>query len=140
MSISREDLHGLILQRDSLDADGFFLLAHILKLLLGLDGLHNVVIVATKHTMSHYGVVFRKLGLNVAALAAAGRVVLLDALRPDKGHPEQLMDLRILQSAILDSCAKASASGAPVCVLFDDLTVRKQHFHRSFPFPLIFPL
>jgi hypothetical protein len=106
-----------------LDADGFFLLAHILKLLLGLDGQHNVILVATKHTMTHYGIVFRKLGLNVAALAGAGRVVLLDALRPDKSQPQQLMNLKILQSAILDSCAKASASGAPVCVLFDDLTV-----------------
>ncbi|KAG7674678.1 hypothetical protein Ndes2437B_g01123 [Nannochloris sp. 'desiccata'] len=71
--------------------------------------------------MAHYGFVFRKLGLNVAALAGAGRVVLLDALRPDKSQPQQLMNLRLLQSAIFDSCAKAAASGAPVCVLFDDL-------------------
>jgi len=130
MSITRADLHGLILQRDSLDADGFFLLAHILKLLLGLDGQHNVILVATKHTMTHYGIVFRKLGLNVAALAGAGRVVLLDALRPDKSQPQQMMDLKILHSAILDSCAKAAASGAPVCVLFDDLTVRT-HFRDN---------
>jgi hypothetical protein len=137
MPITRADLHGLILQRDSLDADGFFLLAHILKLLLGLDGQHSVVLVASKHTMPHYGIVFRKLGLNVAALAGAGRVVLLDALRPDKSHPQQLMNLRILHSAIIDSCAKVSASGAPVCVLFDDLTVRR-HFCRNANFTIYF--
>ena len=126
MAIRQEDLHGLVLLRDSLASDGGFLLAHILKLLLGLDGRHRVVLVAVRQTMVHYGTVFRKLGLNVSALAAAGRVVLLDALRPSRGHPEQLLDLRILHKAIADACAVKTTSlepPSPVCLLFDDLTV-----------------
>ena len=124
MAICREDLHGLLLIRDSLDADAGFLIGHLLKLLLGLDGIHSLVLITSKHTPSHYSVVFRKLGLNAASLAASGRVVVIDALRPVRDQPEELLDLRILQTAIREAFSKASAiSGAPVAVVFDDLTV-----------------
>lgn len=123
MSIAREDLHGLLLIRDSLDADGGFLLGHILKLLLGLDGRHFVLLVALKHTPAHYTLVFRKLGLNATSLAASGRVVLIDALRPVRGQPEELLELRMLHRAIGEASAKVASSGAPVAIIFDDLTV-----------------
>jgi KaiC/GvpD/RAD55 family RecA-like ATPase len=125
MALSADDLHGLLLIKDVVDSDAGFLVAHLLKLMLGLEGRHAVVLVACKHTMPHYAAVMRKLGVNLGAAAAAGRLVALDALRPSRDRPHQLMDLKVLFGAIEGACAEAAAAagGAPVALVFDDLTV-----------------
>lgn len=126
MAITAEDLHGLLVIKDAVDCDAGFLVAHLLKLMLGLEGRHAVVLVACRHTLPHYVTVMRKLGVNLGAAAAAGRVVALDALRPARDCPHQRMDLRVLGGAIEGACAEAAAAagGAPVALVFDDLTVR----------------
>lgn len=127
MALTAEDLHGLLLIKDAVDSDAGFLVSHLLKLMLGLEGRHAIVLVACKHTMPHYATVMRKLGVNLGGAAAAGRLVALDALRPSRDRPQQLMDLQVLFGAIEGACAEAAtaAGGAPVALVFDDLTVRQ---------------
>jgi len=128
MNLDRSDLHGLLLVRDGLDADGGFIIAHLLKLLLGLDGEHNVIMVACKHTSSHYASVMRKMGLNVGLLAQAERFVLLDSLRGLAHHPSKFVDLKALQTTLESASWGKGEGGPPVCIIFDDLMVIAERF------------
>ena len=123
MNLAREGLQGCILVRDSLDADGGFVLAHLLRLLLGIDSQHSVVVVALRHTASHYAQILRKISLNVGTLAAAGRFAVLDALRGPAQAPDQPQDLRMLLSALQAAAYASNSKGTPLCIIFDDLTV-----------------
>lgn len=143
MSFDKYDLHGLVLVKDALDADGGFFIAHALKLLLGLDSNHHVIVIATRNTPSHYAQVMKKLSLNVQQLTSSGRFVVLDALR---GGPslQSFIDLKQISHAIVSAVDASSISNRNLCIIFDDLSVRlfmycffSNHFHKvwveSFP-------
>lgn len=120
MSIDRTDFKGLLVVRDELNADGALLIAHALKLLLGIDGEHAVLLVAAKHTSTQYASVFRKLSLNASSLAASGRLVVLDALSSAK---HQLVSLQQLRVTIDDALKGLSRQQRPLCLVYDDLSV-----------------
>jgi len=123
MNLTGVDLHGLLLVRDALDADGAVVVAHLLKLLLGIDGKYNVVLVSSRHTSTHYSSVMRKLSLNVNALAQAGRFVLLDALGCSSQAPDQMVNLKIISDALHAALLANSKTERPLCIIFDDLSV-----------------
>lgn len=126
MAITAEDLHGLVLVRDCLDADGAFMLVHLLKLALGLDGQHNVLLVACRHTAVHYAHVLRKSGLAMASLVEAGRLAVVDSLRPPPPVQAgaQLTSLQALHRRIARAAAALQSGGQrPLLLALDDLTV-----------------
>lgn len=122
MAIVAEDLHGVLLIRDCLGADGAFVLAHILKLALGLDGHHAVVLVAARHTAPHYAQVLRKEGVSMAKAVEGGRLAVVDALRPPPGQAAQPTSLRALHTRIYRATGMLQ-SGWPLLLAIDDLTV-----------------
>ena len=126
MALDAYDLHGLVLVRDCLGADGAFVLAHILKLALGLDGVHNAVLVAARHTAAHYASVLRRSGLQMLQLVERGRLAVVDALRAPQDPAQQLTSLRALHKRVAKAAAALSAhtDPRPLLVVLDDLTVR----------------
>jgi hypothetical protein len=126
MALTAEDLRGLVLVRDCLGADGGFIVAHALKLGLGLDGGHSVLLVAARHTAPHYAMALRKAGVHLPQLVAAGRAAVVDAMRPAPGQAPaaQLTDLRALHRGMGKAAADLAQGQRPLLVVIDDLTVR----------------
>jgi len=126
MAITREDLHGLVLVRDCLKADGAFMLVHMLKLALGLEGQHSVLLVASRHTAVHYAHVLRKSGMAMASLVEQGRLAVVDALHlpGPAAAAAQLTSLQALHRRMSRAAsALHSEDQRPLLLALDDLTV-----------------
>ena len=132
-------LHDMVLVRDCLEADGGFLLLHLIKVALHREPVHDVVLVAAHHTAGHYALAARKAGLALPALQAQSRVAVVDVLAlltanpPEQQAGAALIDLVQLADHI--TCAAAGTAAAagtsdssrPLCLVIDDLSVRGSH-------------
>lgn len=74
---------GLLLCKDSLQADGSFLLACSMR--AAHSASHKVVLVACLHPASHYQAALRKLGMNMNLLIQQGRMAFLEAPAAEPG-------------------------------------------------------
>jgi hypothetical protein len=100
LGLTPADLQGTVLVRDCLEAQGAFLLAHLIKLAVSCDA-HTpgaapggaalpplaaaaqsrpVVLLAAQQAASHYTAVLRKVGLSVPSLLASGQLAVVDLL------------------------------------------------------------
>lgn len=123
MELHPEDLHGVVVVKDSLGVDSSFVLSHILKLALG-DDTFGVLLVSTRYPTSHYISVLRKLSLNISQIAAEQRLRVLNSLR-----------FATLEDGSIDAGAFARAFSSDVramqerfhehtLVIVDDMSVR----------------
>lgn len=125
-SLHREDLHDLILVRDSVTADSTYIVSSILKLSLASGS--SVLLVTSKHSTAHYSALLRRLNLNVSKIATEGRFKVLNTSsfsRLDVALDMYLVDLEVLMAAISnDIRILRGETGYHCTVLFDDVVVR----------------
>eukprot|EP00887_Chlorella_sp_A99_P003394 scaffold7.g3394.t1 len=130
--LRHSDLHGLLLLRDCLEADGAFMLLHAMKLAAMGQPAADLVLVAARHGAAHYVAAGRKAGLALPALQSQGRLAVVDVLASLAVAPLEprapgvpLVSLRALAESITDAAAGLQVdSGAerPLCLLVDDLS------------------
>lgn len=124
-SLHKEDLHDLILVRDSVTADSTYVVSSILKLAL-TDS--SVLLVTSKHSTAHYSALLRRLNLNVSKIASEGRFKVLNTSsfsRLDTCLDMYLVKLEVLMAAISnDIRILRGETGYHCTVLFDDVVVR----------------
>jgi len=124
-----EDLHDLILVRDSVTADSTYVVSSILKLALAES---SVLLVTSKHSTAHYSALVRRLNLNVSKIASEGRFKVLNTSsfsRLDTALDMYLVDLEVLMAAISNDIRILrgdTAAGHRCTVLFDDVVVRQE--------------
>lgn len=128
------DLSGLLLIKDALEAPGGFVLAQALRLALSLG--YRAVLLSVAAGAAHYQQALRKLGVSLAAALESGQLVLLDTLHclaqhtpaPGSGTASQGLPLQPLWAQIaaaLRGSGGCGGSAQPVCLLVDDLSVRR---------------
>ncbi len=112
--------HTLLLEDDA-GCDASWLLHHALVQHLE-QGDGAVVLVAAAHALSHYAAVARKLGVNLADAASAGRFAFVDALRDADAAPASLL-------AVVDQHAagQRTAGRQPLLLLDDTLPCALHH-------------
>jgi hypothetical protein len=123
MDICASVLRGTVLIRDCLEAEAGFLLVQLIKTALtGPETAQHrrVVLLAGAQAASHHAAVLRRAGLQLPALAAAGRLAIVDLLPACSG--EALPSLRDVHSMVA-SAATAGSAGSGVCLVVDDLAV-----------------
>jgi hypothetical protein len=127
MDLCASDLRGTVLIRDCLEAEAGFLLVQLIKTALaGADATQHrrVVLLAAAQAASHYAAVLRRAGLQLPALAAAGRLAVVDLLPACSGGAlPSLRDVHsMLASAAAAGCGDSAGSGG-LCLVVDDLAV-----------------
>ena len=126
MDITGSDLRGTVLIRDCLEAEAGFLLVQLIKTALAVPDAaqqRRVVLLAAAQEASHYAAVLRRAGLQLPALTAAGRLVLVDLLPACGGGA--LPSLRDVQRMVASAAAADSggSGGSDICLVVDDLAV-----------------
>lgn len=71
---------GFLLLRDSLEANGGFLVVQLMKLAASSEPPHDLTLVAVQHAAAHYAATARKAGLSLPALQASGHMAVVDVL------------------------------------------------------------
>lgn len=124
-SLYQDDLHGLVLVKDSVTADSSYVVSSILKLALAES---SVLLVTSKHSTAHYSAVLRRLNLNVSKIASEGRFKVLSTSgfsRLDPALDMFLIDLKVLMAAISNDIRILRGENDFHCtVIFDDMLVR----------------
>lgn len=125
-SLDKEDLHDLVLVKDSVTADSTYVVSGILKLALAES---SVLLVTSKHSTSHYSTLLRRLNLNVSKIASEGRFKVLNTssfIKLDQAMDMYVVDLKVLMAAMsTDIRILRGDDGSKHCtVLFDDVVVR----------------
>lgn len=122
MALSSEDVHGLVLIKDTVEANGTAVMGHLIKLAISSDPNLDVVLVSSHTSSSSYAMSLRRSGLPSTSLLSSGRIRVIEALRlvkESKGHSINLKSLSRLISEVLAS----TAAGRSLCIVFDDLSV-----------------
>lgn len=124
LGLTADDLHGVLLLRDCLEAQASFLLPHVVKLALlssaqapaaSLGGgalpplaaavhARRVVLLAAQHAASHYHAVLRKVGLSVPSLLATKQLAVVDLLPSMGGGLPSLKSLHSQLAAAVQGC------------------------------------
>lgn len=125
--LDHQDLSGLVLVKDCLEAPGGFVLLHALRLALAQG--HQVVLLAVASGAGHYQQLSRKAGISLQPALASGQLVLLDllhslAVHPPAGTSTSGLGLEGVFAQVAAAAAAGSAAGRPTCALVDDLSVR----------------
>lgn len=124
-SFHREDLHGLIMVKDSVTADSTYVVSNILKLALADS---SVLMVTSKHSTAHYSALLRRLNLNVSKIASDGRFKVLNTRnfsRLDPALDMYIINLEVMMAAISTDIRILRGDTACHCtVVFDDVVVR----------------
>lgn len=125
MFLLGEDLHGLVLVRDSVRSDGSFMIGHVLNKIIEEDQRSLVVTLLGKTRPSLYLTSLRKFGLNGAGLLASGRLLFFDVLSDmNRG---QLLDLSVIFKSIFQRIntlgSGRNGQYQTVYIIVDDLMV-----------------
>lgn len=135
--LAAADLRGTLLVRDCLEAGGAFLLVQLVKLVLegppGAGPHRRVVLLAAAQAAAHYAAVLRKAGLHLPSLLEAGRLAIVDLLPALGGSSSDssgmgtasAQGLPCLRTLHQHLAAAAGGGGGGVCLVADDLTVRR---------------
>ncbi|KAK9805244.1 hypothetical protein WJX72_008405 [[Myrmecia] bisecta] len=120
-------IEGTLLVKDTLAADGSFMIPYLLKLALRQQ--YKVIFVTVQESLAHWQTLLRKLGVNLASYLASQQVAhisLLAADTPAWDTPAEPERLRQLYYQIIE-VALPKADGAdltePLLLLFDNLSV-----------------
>lgn len=125
--LDHQDLWGLVLVKDCLEAPGGFVILHALRLALAQG--HHVVLLAVASGAGHYQQLARKAGISLQPALASGQLVLLDLLHSLASHQPagtstSGLGLEGVFAQVAAAAAAGSAAGRPTSVLVDDLSVR----------------
>lgn len=102
--------------------DGGFLLHHFLSLFL--KGGNAACLVATEQVFSHYLLVGKRMGLNLAQLRDTQKLTFIDLLSPPSPLRMLASDPSALFSSLLSQMqAMVSATTTPLCLLVEDLSI-----------------
>ncbi|BDA48919.1 probable elongator complex protein 6 [Coccomyxa sp. Obi] len=119
-------LQGVVLVKDSLEADGTFLIPYTLK--EGLSSGYKVVLLCLANTVSNYLYMLRKLGTNLAACMKSRQVAAVEALsQPWLADVLTAKDaMRCVEEKLAEAVAGLQGGESELCVIFDSLSLLRE--------------
>lgn len=122
MVLSSDDVHGLVLISDTMDATGSAVMGHLTKLAISSDPKLDVVIVSSHYASSSYAASLRRAGLQASSLFSSGRIKVIEVPRLARERKGHAINLKSLSRLIYEVLSASKAVGRSACVVFDDLT------------------
>ncbi|CAL8463807.1 g3341 [Coccomyxa elongata] len=119
-------LRGVVLVKDSLEADGTFLIPYTLK--EALSSGYKVVLLCLANTVSNYLYMLRKLGTNLAACIESRQVAAVEALsQPWLAEVLAAEDaFRCVEEKLVEAGAGLQGGRSELCVMFDSFTLLRE--------------